>query len=85
MFLEEKKPLINFVHMDMDTYETTKFILQNIKKYLDKNSIILFDELYNFTGWEVGEYKALLETFNNNEYRYVCFRLDGSQAAIQII
>jgi len=26
-FLEEKKPKINFVHMDMDTYETSKFIL----------------------------------------------------------
>jgi len=85
MFLEEKKPLINFVHMDMDTYETTKFILQNIKKYLDKNSIILFDELYNFTGWEVGEYKALKEVFKETEYKFIAFSKNQSPVAIKIL
>jgi len=58
-FLEKHKPEINFVHMDMDTYETTKFVLTKIKPYLVKNCIIAFDELYNFPGWEAGEYKAL--------------------------
>ena len=84
-FLENNKPEINFVHMDMDTYETTKFVLTKIKPYIVKNCIIAFDELYNFSGWEVGEYKALKETFNDNEYRFVCFCLNGEQAAIQII
>ena len=84
-FLEKNKPEINFVHLDMDTYETTKFILTKIKPYLVKNCIIAFDELYNFPGWEVGEYKALKETFNDNEYRYVCFCLNGQQTAIKII
>ena len=83
-FLEKYKPEINFVHMDMDTYETTKFILSQIKPYIVKNCIIVFDEFYNFA-WEVGEYKALKENFNDNEYRYVCFCIDGKQAAIQII
>ena len=84
-FLEKNKPEINFVHLDMDTYESTKFVLTKIKPYLVKNCIIAFDELYNYSGWEVGEYKALLETFNDNEYRFVCFCLHGEQAAIQII
>ena len=84
-FLEKHKPEINFLHLDMDTYESTKFVLTKIKPYLVKNCIIAFDELYNFSGWELGEYKALKETFNDNEYKYVCFRLDGTQAAIQII
>jgi hypothetical protein len=84
-FLEKHKPEVNFLHLDLDTYESTKFVLEKIKPYLVKNCIIAFDELYNFSGWEVGEYKALKETFNDNEYKYVCFRLDGTQAAIQII
>jgi hypothetical protein len=84
-FLEKHKPEVNFLHLDMDTYESTKFVLEKIKPYLVKNCIIAFDELYNFSGWEVGEYKALKEAFNDNEYKYVCFRLDGTQAAIQII
>jgi hypothetical protein len=84
-FLEKHKPKINFVHMDMDTYETTKFVLTKIKPYLLKNSIIAFDELYNYPGWEMGEYKALKETFNENEYKFIAFNRDGPQVAIQII
>ena len=84
-FLDEHKPEINFVHMDMDTYESTKFALEKIKPYLSKNCIIAFDELCDYSGWEVGEYKALKETFNDNEYKYICFMIDGEKAAIQIL
>jgi len=84
-FLEKNKPEINFVNLDLDTYESTKFVLTKIKPYIVKNCIIAFDELYNYPGWEVGEYKALKETFNDNEFRYVCFCQNGEQAAIQII
>ena len=84
-FLEKNKPEINFVNMDVDTYESTKFVLTKIKPYLVKNCIIAFDELYNYSGWEVGEYKALKETFNDNEYKYVCFCRDGQQVMIQVI
>jgi len=84
-FLEKHKPEINFVHLDMDTYETTKFVLTKIKPYLSKNTIIAFDQLYNYPGWEVGEYKALKETFNENEYKFISFCTNGGQSAIQII
>lgn len=84
-FLEKKKPEINFVNLDLDTYESTKFVLTKIKPYIVKNCIITFDELYNYPGWEVGEYKALKETFNDNEYRYVCFCRDDQKVTIQII
>ena len=84
-FLEEKKPKINFVHMDMDTYETSKFILKKIKPYLIKNSIIIFDELYDYPGWKEGEYKALTECFEENEYKFLAFCKNGDQAVIQII
>ena len=83
-FLEKHKPAINFVHMDMDTYETTKFVLTKIKPYLVKNCVIAFDELYNYSGWESGEYKALKEIFDDNEYRYICFCKDSEQVSIQI-
>jgi hypothetical protein len=84
-FLFEKKPKINFMHIDTDTYATAKFILENTKKYLSKNSIVVFDELYNFPGWDVGEYKALTETFATNEYEFIGFALKGEQAVIQIV
>ena len=84
-FLNEKNPKINFVHIDVDTYETTKFILDLIKPRLAKGATILFDELYNFEGWDVGEYKALTEIFDKNEYKFEAFAHDGRQALIKIL
>lgn len=83
-FLKKHNPKINFVHMDMDTYTPTKYTLEKIKPYLVKNAIIHFDELYNYIGWEHGEYKALKEVFNENEFEYKMFNIEGKQCAIQI-
>ena len=84
-FLNEKKPNINFVHMDMDTYETSKFVLSNIKPFLSKSCIIIFDDFCNFSGWDVGEYKAFKEIFNDGEYKFLAFSKFGRQATIQIL
>lgn len=84
-FLKKHNPKINFVHLDMDTYGPTKFTLEKIKPYLIKNAIILFDELYNFPGWEHGEYKALKEVFKDNEFKYKAFTLNSPRSVIQII
>ena len=84
-FLDKHKPEINFIHLDMDTYESTKFVLTKIKPYLTKNCTIAFDELYNYSGWELGEYRALKEIFNDSEYKYVCFCKNGPQVMIQTI
>ena len=83
-FLDKHNPKINFVNFDMDTYESTKFTLEKIKPYLVKNSIIIFDELYNFVGWENGEYKALNQVFREDEFRYKAFRIDAEQVVIQV-
>jgi hypothetical protein len=83
-FLEKHNPKINFVHLDMDTYSPTKFTLERIKPYLVKNAIVLFDELYNYVGWEHGEYKALKEVFKEDEFEYRAFALNSVRCAIQI-
>ena len=84
-FLKEKKPQINFVHIDVDTYPTTTFVLINLKPYLSKKCIILFDELFNYPGCDVGEYKALQESFDENEYKFLAFSKQGGRVVIQII
>lgn len=53
-FLEKNNPLIIFVHIDLDTYSSTKFVLEKVKPYLQKGVILLFNEFYNYTGWSVG-------------------------------
>ena len=84
-FLNKNKPKVNFLHMDLDTYESSKFVLNKIKPYLIKDAVILFDELYNYAGWDVNEYKALQETFDESEYKYRAFEGVGCQVVIQIV
>jgi len=83
-FLNENNPKINFVNMDLTTYESSKFVLSKIKPYLINDAIILFNELYNFVGWDVGEYKALQEVFNENEYKFKAFSKYTHEVVIQI-
>ena len=75
---------IAFVHIDVDTYETTKFILEALKPMMKKNSIILFDEIYDVPGWEFGEYKALKEVFNENDFSFIAFSKNGGQAVVKL-
>lgn len=83
-FLEKENPKINFIHIDVDTYETSKFILKKVKKFLVPNATILFDELYNFPGWDVGEYKALSEEFNENDYKFKVFSIQDQKVVVTI-
>jgi len=83
-FLKKHNPKINFAHLDMDTYPSTKYALERLKPFFNKGAIIIFDELYNYAGWEYGEYKALKEVFKDDEYVFKAFNTLGHQVVIQI-
>jgi hypothetical protein len=51
--------LLGFVHIDSDLYSSAKIVLENIN--VTKGTIILFDELFGYEGWEEDEYRALME------------------------
>ena len=83
-FLKDKKDKkIIFAHMDMDTYTPTKYALNKIKPFLQKGSVILFDEFYGFPNWQHHEYKAFTEVFNEKEYKYIAFC--ESEVAVEIL
>ena len=83
-FLKDNlKKKILFAHMDMDTYASTKFALAKIKPFLEKGSVILFDEFYGYPNWQQEEYKAFTEVVKENEYKFIAFC--ESEAAIQIL
>ena len=83
-FLKEYNPKINFVHFDMDIYSATKYTLEKIKPYLNKNCVIIFDQLYNYINWKQGEYKALIEILSKYEFEYKAFNICGTEVVIQI-
>ncbi len=69
-FLSKQKENFSFIHLDLDTYEITKFVLEKIKDRLNKNCIILFDNYYNYPNWQQGEHRALKEVINDNDYNF---------------
>ena len=82
-FKDKKDKKIIFAHMDMDTYIPTKYALNKIKPFLQKGSVILFDEFYGYPNWQHHEYKAFIEVFNEKEYKYIAFC--ESEVAVEIL
>jgi acyl-homoserine lactone acylase PvdQ len=75
-FINKNNSKIFFVNFDLDTYESTKFALSKIKKNFTSNTILYFDEFYDFAGWETGEYKAFkeeIEEDRNFSFKYLAF------------
>ena len=72
-FLAKQPGPISFVHMDLDTYESTKFALELLKERISKDCIVLFDEFYGYPNWRQGEYRAVVEVFGENAFEYIAF------------
>lgn len=53
---------VNFMHIDCDLYTSTMAVLTAFRHHLIRGSIILFDELFGFAGYEAYEYRALRES-----------------------
>ena len=85
IFIKEKNiKKINFIHIDVNVYSTSKFILEITKPFMSKNSIICFDELVNYPmWWKGGEYKALTEVYNKEEYIFLAFD-NAKKASIKL-
>ena len=81
-FLANHDKKIAFIHIDVDIYSTTKFILDKIKNLIDNKTLILFDDFCCFPGWRHGQFKALNEVFEKNQIKYIAF--GGEVCAIKI-
>lgn len=82
-FLQSHEHNIGMVHLDLDTYDSTAFVLGLIRSRLKPGSIIIFDELYGYPGFEMHELKALNEFFHPNSYKFIAF--STTQAAIELL
>ena len=82
-FLSKNSKKIAFIHFDLDTYNSTSFVLKLVKNHLQPGTIILFDEFYGFPNWEKYEYKAFKEEIDENKFKFIAF--GSRQACIKII
>ena len=78
---------VSFVHIDCCVYNSTKTIFIHLEQNIQKGTIILFDEYFNYNGWENHEHKAFLEFIEKTKlnYKYIAYNRLHQQVLIQII
>jgi hypothetical protein len=85
-FFNQHNENISFIHINCDTYESTKEIFQNIKKdKFKKGCIIIFNEYFGYIGWENNEFKAWKEYVKKNKIKYKYVAFGEKSAVIEII
>lgn len=83
-FLKDHHEPVSFLHIDCDLYSSAKFVLFSLKDRIIPGTIILFDEFYNYIGWEQGEYKAFLEFIKITKKSFSYIGYGQEQVAIII-
>ncbi len=76
------KKKVAFLHIDMDVYPPTAFVLRKTRQICVPGTIILFDEFHGYPGWKNYEYKAFLENYDEDAFEYIGF--SKMQCAIKI-
>jgi len=77
---------VAFLHVDCDLYSATTTIFDQIGDMLRDDCVIVFDELFNYRGWEAGEYKAFTEFVARKgcTFDYIAYVNTGLQVALRL-
>lgn len=85
-FAREHKSPLALLHIDCDLYSSTKEVLVSMNKLVVPNTILIFDDFYNYggEGWKEHSYKAFQEFVSENSRDYEYLARASRQAIIQI-
>jgi hypothetical protein len=77
---------IAYLHVDCDLYSSTQTVFACLGHRLVAGSVIVFDEYFNYPGWQEGEFKAFKEFLaaTGKEYRYLTYNRCHEQVAVLI-
>ncbi len=86
-FKESFPENIAFIHIDSDLYSSAHTILFTLKEQIQKGTIIVFDEYYNYPGWRKHEYLAFKEFIEETKYKYeyIAFCGRGFSVGVRIL
>lgn len=85
-FLEEYRDPFAFVHMDADLYSSTKIVFDLARDRFISGTLILFDEYFNYPGWEQHEHRALSEFIaaSGRKFEYIGYNPIHEQVLVLI-
>lgn len=82
-----KDSQISFLHVDCDLYSSTRDALKHLGPFLRRNSVVIFDEFYNYPGSENHEFKAFIEFANKSGTKFECIAFNEmhEQVVVKIL
>src|SRR5262245_10501408 len=85
-FLDAHPGPASFVHIDCDLYSSTQTVLTQLRERLVPGTIILFDEYFNYPGWEMHEFKAFREFVESTglQYEYIGVNPGHQEVAVRV-
>jgi methyltransferase family protein len=85
-FLEEHPGPVALLHVDGDLYSSAKTVLDLCGPRLVEGSIVIFDEYFNYPGWEQHEHRAWQEWVERTgtEFTYEAYTADDEQLVVRI-
>jgi predicted O-methyltransferase YrrM len=85
-FLADCDDAVVFAHLDADLYSSTKSVLDLIGARLSPGAVLVFDEFFNFPGWQDHEYRAWTEfvTRSGRTFEYLGYSSDNEQVVIRL-
>lgn len=83
-FLNEHLEKFSVIHIDADTYITTKLLFGLLRDRIAVGTIIIFDEYHGFPNWERGEFMAWQEFVSAGNLKYEYLGFAPSQAAVLV-
>lgn len=78
---------IALLHIDSDIYSSAKDVFEILGDNIVKDTIIVFDELYNYPGYEEHEWKAFQEFLQKKGFKikFLAFNENHEQVAVKIL
>ena len=85
-FLAEHPEPVSFLHVDCDLYSSAAFVLTELRDRIVPGTVIVFDEYFNYPGWQQHEHRAFVEFIEATgmSFRYDSF-LRASQPVCVVI
>jgi hypothetical protein len=77
---------VAFLHVDCDIYASTRIVFEQLEPRLVPGSVIVFDEYFNYPGWQQHEFRAFQEYIarSGRGYEYIGFSAERGHVAVRL-
>jgi hypothetical protein len=77
---------VSFVHFDADLYSSTKTVLDRLGRRLVPGTVLVFDEFFNYPGWQQHEFRAWNEFIasTGRTFEYLGYTGNNEQVVVRL-